>query len=81
MHISFIGSICTFKYNHLIEPGVEGQKVASHTSKQKLMKVQFLNQTNGTNLKVIGKSYKKLFPFFSQMNEQENIKVHLIEIK
>ncbi len=27
---SFIGSICTFKYSHLIEPRVEGQKVASH---------------------------------------------------
>ncbi len=27
---SFTGSICTFKYNHFMEPGVERQKVASH---------------------------------------------------
>jgi hypothetical protein len=32
LHFSFTGSICTFKYNHLIEPGVKGHKVASQTS-------------------------------------------------
>jgi hypothetical protein len=26
---SFTGNVCTFKYSHLIEPGVEGHKVAS----------------------------------------------------
>jgi hypothetical protein len=26
----FIDSTCTFKYGHLIEPGVEGHKVTSH---------------------------------------------------
>ncbi len=30
LHFSFICSICTFEYNHLIKSRVEGQKVASH---------------------------------------------------
>jgi hypothetical protein len=29
--LSFTGSICTFKYNHFIEPRIEGHKVASHS--------------------------------------------------
>jgi hypothetical protein len=29
--LSFTGSICNFKYNHLLEPRVEGQEVASHS--------------------------------------------------
>jgi hypothetical protein len=27
---SFTNDICIFKYNHLIKPGVEGQKITSH---------------------------------------------------
>jgi hypothetical protein len=29
LHFPFIGTIYAFKYNHLIELGVEGQKVVS----------------------------------------------------
>jgi hypothetical protein len=31
---SFTSSTCTFEYNHFIEPGVEGQKVASQVYRQ-----------------------------------------------
>jgi hypothetical protein len=30
LHFSFTNNICTSKYNHLIELGVEGQKITSH---------------------------------------------------
>jgi hypothetical protein len=29
LYFSFISSICAFKHNHLVEPGVEGWKVTS----------------------------------------------------
>jgi hypothetical protein len=44
------------------------------------MKVQFKNQTNGTNLKVIGKKLDKVTPIFFPNECARKYKVHLIEI-
>jgi len=50
---SFINSICTFKYSHLIELGVEGQKVASQQVLKNMFEIHNHLQTYSLELEII----------------------------